>query len=131
MVAVKGAQDAISIVKKAGGITVEPVALTAAMQPDLTFTTRYSYLRRALTVPFGHETIFVGSGGIWSYRDRATAATHLHRELAVLLRQKIGPPPSRFGDQPRWRHHAKQAIKRLMGKRADNLYDLEMWTVYE
>lgn len=131
MVLIKGAQDAIRIAKSDAGIGVAVVPAATAAASDLVFTTRYSYLRRALTGRYGHETIFVGSGGSWSYRDRAVAATNLHRELAVLLHKHSAPPPSRFGDQPSWLFHLKRAIKRALGKRSDSFYDLNAWTVYE
>lgn len=129
LVTLNGAAEAISIAKHGASIDVQVVPLPAAAQPDLIFTTRYSYLRRALTTPYGHETIFVGSGGIWSYRDRGVAAAHLHRELAVLLRKQITPPRSRFGEQPPWLYQAKQKIARAMGRRPNTLYDLAAWTV--
>jgi hypothetical protein len=129
LVTLKGAAEAISIAKRGASIDVQVVPLPATTQPDLVFTTRYSYLRRSLTTHYGHETIFVGSGGVWSYRDRAMAATNLHRELTVLLRKQITSPPSRFGEQPPWLYRAKQKINRAMGRYPNTLYDLAAWTV--
>jgi hypothetical protein len=94
-------------------------------------TTRFSYLRRALTTEHGHEVIFVGSGGIWTYRDRTKALANIHRELAALLRQVKAPPRSRFGDQPQWLFDIKKRVRRLLGRTPAELYDLGEWTVFK
>ena len=81
---------------------------------------------------YGHEIIFVGSGGLWGYRNRARAETNLHRELAILLRKIDESPRSRFGDQPAWLFHGKRFIKALLNKSSeDDLYDLNAWTVFK
>jgi Beta-lactamase superfamily domain len=98
---------------------------------DAVFETRFSYLRRAVTTPFGYELLTVGSGGVWRYRSRETAWRNLHREILPLIRQTERPPASRFGDQPRWLHRVKTAVKRAMTAGAPDLYDLREWTVLE
>ena len=128
----KAATTAIQIIKAEESIEVsgvdEPIDRSTY---DLVFTTRYSYLRRALMSEYGHEILFVGSGGLWEYRDRAKAETNLHDELSILLRKIDAPPRSRFGDQPAWLFHGKRFIKSLLNKSSeDDLYDLKAWTVY-
>ena len=131
LVSLTGGAAGIEIVKIGSSITV-----TTVQEPiernhyELVFTTRFSYLRRALTTPYGYEIIFVGSGGIWSYRNSAAAARNLHRELTPLLRQADTPPLSRFGTQPAWLFYVKQAIKRVIGRSEPDLYDLMAWTVF-
>src|SRR5262249_33705841 len=110
------------------GIADEPIDRS---QFDLVFTTRFSYLRRALTTPYGHEVIIVGSGGKWQYPTQAAVATNLHEELAVIIRKRTVPPTSRYGDQPRWLYELKMIIKRLLGMPVKDLYDLMDWTVWE
>jgi hypothetical protein len=103
---------------------------SAASGYDVVFETRYSNLRRAQSHPYGHEVIFVGSGGTFSYRERSRVSEALHRELSVLLRRRDSAPPSRFGSQSRLSYLAKTAVKRLLGRAEPDLYDLNSWTVY-
>jgi hypothetical protein len=110
-------------------------ALTLTMVPaghagaDLVFTTRFSYLRRALTETYGGEVLYVGSGCTIEYLNPAMVSRNVHREMLVLLRNRQSAPPSRFGDQPKWLYKLKQAIKGLKGKPQADLYDLETWIV--
>ena len=131
LVSLTGGSAGIEIVKVGTGMTVATVQEPIERDHyDLVFTTRFSYLRRALATAYGHEVIFVGSGGIWTYRDRAAAARDLHSELAQLLRQVKHPPASRFGDQPAWLFNVKRSIKHIMWRNSLDLYDLMTWTVF-
>lgn len=131
LVRLTGSAGGIEIAKRGAALSVAPVKEPIDTNHyDLVFTTRYSYLRRALTTAYGHEVIFVGSGGVWRYRDRAAAARNLHSELGPLLRLTTRPPTSRFGDQPAWLYHVKQAVKRMIGQSQPDLYDLMTWTVF-
>ena len=107
LITLKNAEAAIVLTKTGNQFSVavrqEP-AETAGY--DLVFSTRFSYLRHALTAPWGYEVIMVGSGGIWQYANRQAAAPNLYRELATILRKREAAPPSRFGDQPRWLYEA-------------------------
>ena len=98
---------------------------------DIVFTTRFAYLRRTLVTQHGHEVIFVGSGGIFAYRDRRQADRNLHHEMRPLLCRLERAPPSRWGDQPKWLYDAKRLIKRLIGRQEQDLYDLAAWTVIQ
>jgi hypothetical protein len=73
---------------------------------------------------------FVGSGGIFACRDRDDTKKNSHRELAMPLRKLDGPPPSRFGDQPKVMYQLKQAVKGIIGREGEDLYDLARWTVW-
>ncbi len=131
LLVVKGAGAAIEIGKTGDdiGVTVIDAPFDTALY-DIVFTTRFSYLRRALTTQYGHEGIFVGSGGIFAYRDRATADRNLHLELWVLLQDVREAPPSRFGEQPKWLFDLKNGVKALLGRKPSTLYDLRSWIVY-
>lgn len=134
LIELKRAETAIAIRKKNRDISVEIVPSDAPRgRHDIVFTTRLSYLRRALNTPYGYEVIFVGSGGVFTYRDRSSADANLHLELTPLLRKLDRPYPSRYGDQPRWLYALKTGIKSLLGRSAvasDDLYDLKNWIVY-
>ena len=103
LILLKGGDKGIDVRKTNADITIriaaEPIDRS---QFDLVFTTRFSYLRRALATPYGYEVIIVGSGGKWQYRTREAAATNLHEELDMIIRKPTTPLRSRFGDQPRW-----------------------------
>jgi len=133
LIVLKATDAGIHIMKSGKSIDVSLVEKpTDRSTYDVVFTTRYSYLRRALLTEYGHEIIFVGSGGLWEYRSRARAETNLHNELAILLRKIDKPPRSRFGDQPAWLFHGKRFIKALLNKCSeDDLYDLSAWTVFK
>lgn len=131
LVAVKSAPVAIEIVKQGRDITVGLVDEPCSRGDyDVVFTTRFSYLRRTLVSEFGHEVIFVGSGGTFTYRDRSQAEANLHREMLPLLRQSEQAPSSRWGDQPKWLHDLKRVTKHLIGRDDQDLYDLADWTVF-
>lgn len=132
LLTLKGAEAAIEVAKDGDALSVEVVdAPFDEGRYDIIFTTRFSYLRRALTTQYGHEGIFVGSGGIFTYRDRATADQNLHRELWVLLQNVKDAPASRYGDQPKWLFDLKTGIKALLGHNPSTLYDLGSWIVYK
>lgn len=129
LIRLKRAATAIEIAKNRDRISCQIVGEPADPDRyDAVFTTRFAYLRRALTTPFGYEVISVGSGGIWQYRDSAAAHRNIHREIAEIIKQVQAPPRSRFGDQPRWLYRLKSMVKRLRGREID-LYDLSEWTI--
>jgi len=96
---------------------------------DLVFVTRAPYLRRSLTTRYGHEILFVGSGGIFTYTSTGQARRALHRELMVMMTRQ--DQPMRAGQRPPtgvW-VRTKRVIKRLIGRDSPDLYDLLGWTV--
>ena len=99
--------------------------------PDLTYTTRWAYLRWALQRPFGHEILFVGSGGIFDYPSAAAAKRDLHQELIHLIRNKPLPARSAGANKQALVYKLKSLVKALLGRRQLDLYDLMTWTVFD
>lgn len=129
----RNSQYGIWIEKQGRNVISVVIALDAAHMPeyDVSYTTRLPYLKWSLTEPFGDEILFVGSGGIFEYKDQLKAGENLHRELAELLRRRDGPPRPRYGKSSKVVHNAKQAIKQLIGRRDQDLYSLATWTVFK
>lgn len=97
---------------------------------DVMYTTRLQYLRNSLAQRYGNEILFVGSGGIFEYADREAASKNLHREFQVLLRKPGKTRLRRYGNSSKPVYKLKQAVKRMLGHKSENLYDLNAWTVY-
>ncbi|MFC5459249.1 MBL fold metallo-hydrolase [Massilia niabensis] len=97
---------------------------------DVMYTTRLQYLRNSLEQRYGNEILFVGSGGIFEYADRESAGKNLHREFQVLLRKPGKTRLRRYGNSLKPVYKLKQAVKRMLGHKSENLYDLNAWTVY-
>jgi len=125
------ATDAVRIDKEGKTVRLSLASLDAALaaQPDLVYTTRVAYLRWSLTRPYGDEILFVGSGGIFDYKDRAKVRQGLHRELMTLLRRHSEPMPRRRRRVPLVTL-GKSAVKRLLGRHHPDLYDLVAWSVF-
>lgn len=132
LIVIKGQDQAIEMIKSGNEVYAREIASTAIARQnyDLIATTYYPYLRRAFTKEYGHETLFVGSGIIFEYRDAARVPENLHQELACLLRRVTETPRSRYGDQSRLLYESKRFVKSVLGHREENLYDLQSWTVY-
>ncbi len=132
LIIMRGQDDTIELTKSRNEISVRKVASKDVRRQnyDLIATTYYPYLRRAFTTKFGHETLFVGSGIIFEYRDAARVPENLHQELRILLRQVTEPPKSRFGDRPRLLYEVKRFLKGVVGRTENDLYNLQSWTVY-
>jgi hypothetical protein len=121
----------ISITKQGSNFMIEPEAMPKSKIYDVTYTTRLQYIKWSLSSKYGHEILFVGSGGIFDYADKVKARENVHQELMVILVPHETPPKSRFGDQPRWVYRLKQLIKGLTKKRQPDLYDLFTWTAWK
>lgn len=121
----------IAIAKRNRDIIIEPVEATNATKYDVTYTTRLQYIRWSLTSKYGHEILFVGSGGIFEYSSQQKATENIHRELMTILVPHDTPPRSRFGDQPKWLYQLKQLLRRFGRRRNADLYDLKSWTVWD
>lgn len=128
----RNSQFGIRIEKQGRNVSLAIVQmeLTGTLEYDVIYTTRLPYLKWSLVEPYGDEILFVGSGGIFEYTDRSKACQNLHRELVELLKRRDGPPQPRYGTSSKLVHNAKQAIKNLIGRRDQDLYDLESWTVF-
>jgi hypothetical protein len=120
--------SSIAIAKRGSRIEVTSIGKGDNKPHDLRFTTRLHYLRLSLATRYGHEILFVGSGGVFDYRSVAAVRRALHRELAVMLTQHQKAPCSRFGDNSRFMFHVKRSVRALLGGRPHDLYDLMQWT---
>ena len=118
----------IEIVKRSVSVTVSPAPFPVDAHYDLAYLTRLNYVRNALTSPFGHEILFVGSGGIFRYLRASDARNNLHRELITVLVPRAESPPSRFGDNSPTLYRLKRRVKRWLGRSTPDLYDLSAWT---
>jgi len=129
LISFRGGERGFVIEKRGARISLASADADAASGCDLVFKTRLAYLKWALSRQYGDEILFVGSGGVFNYRQRASLARQLHRELLVLLRQVPPPAPdkrARTGLVPM----AKALVKRLIGRVDEDLYDLKKWTVF-
>lgn len=123
-------RKAIAIVKRGTRLSVESEVNPDPSGYDVTYTTRLQYIKWSLSSEYGHEILFVGSGGVFEYRSRAKAQANVHRELMVMLVPHATPPKSRYGAQRRWSYSLKKRIKALLGRAPADLYDLDAWTVW-
>lgn len=98
---------------------------------DVVYRTRLHYLKWSLTMPHGDEILFVGSGGVFAYRNRVDAENNLHREFMLLLRTQSEPPRPRYGGSSKAVYAAKKLIKKALGRDEVDLYDLRQWTVFD
>lgn len=98
---------------------------------DVIYRMRLTYLKQSFTNPYGHEILFVGSGGMFEYTDPSKMHREIHRELVAMVTKHKSTPKARYGGQNRWVYLAKQFVKRLLGREDFALYDLEQWTVFE
>jgi L-ascorbate metabolism protein UlaG (beta-lactamase superfamily) len=125
-----GAAHAVLIEKLGDSLSARTVEDGAAQSPDMTFTTRAQYLRTSLSRKHGHETIFVGSGGLFDYPSRKAVRKNLRPEVSVMIRMHDSPPIRK--PQPNQLvFKTKHFIKRLLGRVERDLYDLEAWTVWK
>ena len=108
-----------------------PIDLVRKADFDLVYTTRLSYLKESLTTPYGHEILFVGSGGTFEYIDRRKVRSALHQEVMMIVKKHEKCPSPRYGDSGKLIHRARQLVKRLLGRKEQDLYDLEAWIVYQ
>ncbi len=130
LIVCRGSETAIVVEKTGSKISVGPVEL-ATTRPenyDLVYRTRISYLRNSLATAFGHEVLFVGSGGIFEYLRASGAKSNLHREVMVMVNGTAAPAPRPRGLRRHW-HAFKQVVKAVLGRRDVDLYDVASWTV--
>jgi L-ascorbate metabolism protein UlaG (beta-lactamase superfamily) len=124
---------AIEIVKTRDGIETEVVRTGEldGRKYDLTYITRLAYLRQSLTTDFGYEILLVGSGGILTYGDRSKVPDNLHQQLIAMMRRHVKAPVVRPGGARGAIRLLKRWLKALLGRREEDLYDVNRWTVYE
>jgi hypothetical protein len=128
----RGTETALVVEKAGSRVSVKPIE-RAQVRPedyDLVYRTRVSYLRNSLATPFGHEVLFVGSGGIFEYTRASGVKSNLHREVMVIVDGSATPVPRLTGAR-RYLHAFKQLVKRVLGRQEVGLYDLAAWTVFQ
>jgi hypothetical protein len=125
----RGAEQGVLLEKASGAIRVIPTNAQSTEDYDLVYTTRLTYVRLALTQPYGDEILFVGSGGIFRYPSERQAKRNIHRELIIVLRASQNAPLRRPETLCGAWHVVKQMLKRVLGRKELDLYDLGEWTV--
>ena len=122
----------VLIVKRGRTLSLSNVdtAISGIPTFDLMYTTRLHYLKNSLSQRYGNEILFVGSGGIFEYADRQLTEKNLHRELQVLLKKPGKTRLRRYGNSSKHMFKLKQGVKRMLGGKTQDLYDLNAWTVY-
>lgn len=133
MVRLHNTLRAVLVEKQDSEVAARTVDLEEGAMPDcdLVYRTRLHYLKRSLTEKYGNETLFVGSGGIFEYSESGNARRNLHRELQLLLKQRQGSIPPRYGQSSRNMFRAKEFVKKMLGMRRPDMYDLGAWTVFD
>lgn len=129
----KNSSEAIQVTKHGDVLSVTTATLAACdiNDYDIVYVTRLSYLRKALSSKYGHEILFVGSGGLFIYQNPSKVTLGIHRELkAAFMRSEDGdsrrPPSIQNG---LFLGRCKQLIKQLLGRQDEDLYDLQRWVV--
>jgi hypothetical protein len=125
----RGTEQGVLLEKSSGAMRVIPTNAQSTEDYDLVYTTRLTYVRWALTQPYGDEILFVGSGGIFRYPSERQAKRNIHRELITVLRASQDPPLRRAENLSGTWHVIKQMLKRVLGRKDLDLYDLGEWTV--
>jgi L-ascorbate metabolism protein UlaG (beta-lactamase superfamily) len=122
--------SAISIKKTAATFTIAREPKADDKHYEISYATRLHYVKWSLTSEYGHEILFVGSGGTFSYSRASDAQRNLHREFAVMLVPHTRPPKSRFGDNSPTMYRLKRFVGRRLKRIDTDLYDLGSWTVW-
>jgi len=130
---INGAEAGIRVTKSGRNVVAELTdnATGTGNGYDVVYRTRASYLRQSLSTKYGHETLFVGSGGIFEISSRSKVRAGIHRELMAMLKPIEGDGPRRTKGRVGVIGAAKRALRRLLGISRDDLYDLEKWTVFD
>jgi hypothetical protein len=123
---------AIEISKHAGRVSTQICAEHKLDESryDVIYTTRLAYLRQSLATEFGHEILFVGSGGIFRYSDASKVRFNVHRELMFMLQRQPRARPPRTSGLRAAAGTVKRFMRRALGRGALDLYDLQRWTVF-
>lgn len=129
---IKGASMGIEVAKGGPQVTVTATDERAldASRYDVVYRTRASYLRQSLVTPYGHEVLFVGSGGIFEFSRVSSVGSGVHREIMTMVKPWTGSGPRRASKKPGALSTVKRAVKRLLGRSRPDLYDLQTWTVF-
>lgn len=127
----RNGEEGLEVSKWADDIQLRVIPVKAGRNNDydVVYTTRLPYLRRSLKTRYGHETLFVGSGGIFEYADAAKISEGRHRELMFMMKRADAVPPPRR--RRRLRDGLKRWIKRRLKREELDLYSLDRWTVFK
>ena len=131
LVEIRNAPRGIQVLKRQARFTVITSGNLSHRDYDVVYTTRFPYLKNSLVTEYGSEVLFVGSGGIFEYRDREAVPSAIHRELMQIVKRQTSCPPPRYGGSSRLLYETKQTVKEILGLKTRDLYDLNLWTVYE
>src|SRR5262245_19839115 len=133
LIRIKGAATGIEVAKVGPRVTVTATEGAAPGPPPyhVIYRTRASYLRQSLVTPYGHEVLFVGSGGIFEFPSVTSVGSGVHREIMTMVKPWTGSGPRRASDKPGGLSSVKRAVKQLLGRARPDLYDLETWTVFQ
>jgi hypothetical protein len=133
LIHLKGATGGIAVSKAGSAVRVRIRDGVAQWDQryDVVYRTRASYLRQSLVTPYGHEILFVGSGGIFEFPQVAAVSSGVHREVMTMVRPWTGSGPRRSPGKPGGLAVAKRFVKRMLGRSLPDLYDLQEWTVFQ
>lgn len=133
LICFRNSAQGVLIEKRKQDIAVTNVNTVGEARPqfDIMYTSRVAYIKNSLTQRYGHEILFVGSGGIFEYANQRLVKFNLHRDFQRILRKPSGTPQKRYGASSKYAFKAKETIKKILGRKAVDLYDLDSWTVYD
>lgn len=133
LIAFRNSNAGVSITKKGDRFDVVPIhdGVDAHRNHNVRYLTRLPYLELSLSKRYADEILFVGSGGVFSFRSEDDARRNLHLELRAMLRKHEQSPPSRFGHSRPIVARLKQFVRTLLRIRRDDLYDLMQWVEWE
>ena len=133
LIRIKGASTGIEVAKGGPQVTVTTTdeGASGARPYDVVYRTRASYLRQSLVTPYGHEVLFVGSGGIFEFPSVSSVGSGVHREIMTMVRPWTGTGPRRPRTKPGGIAVAKRFVKWMLGRSLPDLYDLQKWTVFQ
>jgi hypothetical protein len=133
LIRIKGGSTGIEVAKEGPQVRVTSTKEGASgpRRYDVVYRTRASYLRQSLVTPYGHEVLFVGSGGIFEFSSMASVGSGVHREIMTMVRPWTGSGPRRPRAKPGVLAVAKRFVKRMLGRSLPDLYDLQKWTIFQ
>lgn len=126
----RGCNNAIEICKKGKNVSAIVTQSNPKDNYDLIYTTRLQYLKRSLTTAYGHEILFVGSGGIFEYIETSRINSNIHREIMVVMR-RLDESPRRASQSRTLISMAKRFMKKMIGHSENDLYELGIWTIFD
>jgi hypothetical protein len=129
---IKGTAFGIRVAKTGRDLSVDVTdgAEGCKKSYDVVYSTRASYLRQSLAAPYGHEVLFVGSGGVFEFPHARSLGAGIHRELMTMVKPFEGGSPRRPVGRLGVMGMTKRAIRRMLGISRVDLYDLEKWTIF-